>query len=287
MKNFSFLNEFEFKANCEAASRYLKDFLPEKIEGIIELGSGFGRAFDGLKKDLTIKYDKIPFFPKASAPSHRSQLSLVHINSKPYVILEGRFHLYENYGVWEVIFPIVVLSRFRPNIAYLTNASGGINSNLKVGEVVILKDHINFTGYNPLIGLSDIYFGERFVDMSDSYNKKLRTLAKSESVNVLGYEPKEVVYVGVLGPSFETPAELYAMRTMGADIVGMSTVMEVIALNALNIKTLCFSLISNIANPDHPLKVSAEEVIDIVSNNSDKLRDLVVDLAGKVDATKI
>ncbi len=287
MKNFSFLNEFEFKANCEAASRYLKDFLPEKIEGIIELGSGFGRAFDGLKKDMIIKYDKIPFFPKASAPSHRSQLSLVHINSKPYVILEGRFHLYENYGVWEVIFPIVVLSRFKPNIAYLTNASGGINSNLKVGEVVILKDHINFTGYNPLIGLSDIYFGERFVDMSDPYNKKLRTLAKSESVNVLGYEPKEVVYVGVLGPSFETPAELYAMRTMGADIVGMSTVMEVIALNALKIKTLCFSLISNIASPDNPLKVSAEEVIDIVSNNSDKLRDLVVDLAGKVDATKI
>ncbi|MEO1784012.1 purine-nucleoside phosphorylase [Thermodesulfobium sp. 4217-1] len=287
MKNFSFLNEFEFKANCEAASRYLKDFLPEKIEGIIELGSGFGRAFDELKKDMIIKYDKIPFFPKASAPSHRSQLSLVYINSKPYVILEGRFHLYENYGVWEVIFPIVVLSRFRPNIAYLTNASGGINSNLKVGEVVILKDHINFTGYNPLIGLSDIYFGERFVDMSDPYNKKLRTLAKSESVNVLGYEPKEVVYVGVLGPSFETPAELYAMRTMGADIVGMSTVMEVIALNALKIKTLCFSLISNIASPDNPLKVSAEEVIDIVSNNSDKLRDLVVDLAGKVDATKI
>jgi purine-nucleoside phosphorylase len=287
MKNFSFLNEFEFKANCESASRYLKDFLPENIEGIIELGSGFGRAFDELKKDMIIKYDKIPFFPKASAPSHRSQLSLVYINSKPYVILEGRFHLYENYGVWEVIFPIVVLSRFRPNIAYLTNASGGINNNLKVGEVVILKDHINFTGFNPLIGLSDTYFGERFVDMSDAYNKKLRTLAKSESVNVLGYEPKEVVYVGVLGPSFETPAELYAVRTMGADIVGMSTVMEVIALNALKIKTLCLSLISNIASPDNPLKVSADEVIDIVSHNSDKLRDLVVDLAGKVDATKI
>ncbi|WP_448589757.1 purine-nucleoside phosphorylase [Thermodesulfobium sp.] len=287
MKGCSFLNEFEFKANCEAASRYLRDFLPEKIEGIIELGSGFGKAFDKLEKELIIKYDKIPFFPKASAPSHRSQLSLVFINSKPYVILEGRFHLYENYGVWEVIFPIVVLSRFKPNIAYLTNASGGINSSLNIGEVVIVKDHINFTGYNPLIGLADIYFGERFVDMSDAYNKKLRALAKAESVSILGYEPKEVVYVGVLGPSFETPAELNAMRTLGADIVGMSTVMEVIALNALKIKTICFSLISNIANPDNPVKVSAQEVVDVVSNNSDKLRDLIVDLASKVDATKI
>src|ERR1700728_3712658 len=225
------------------------------------LGSGLGPFADSLTDPTRIPYAEIPAFPRSTAIGHAGQLVLGHSNSIPVAVMQGRVHLYEGYSPQQVAFPMRVFGRMGIRAVILTNAAGGINLNYQQGALVVIRDHINLQGSNSLVGPNDDRFGVRFPDMTHAYAKEYRAMAREEAAK-LGMALHEGVYAALLGPSYETPAEINYLRTIGAVLVGMSTACEVIAARHMGIKVLAISCVTNMAAGivDQPL--SHQEVME-------------------------
>jgi purine-nucleoside phosphorylase len=225
------------------------------------LGSGLGGFAGSLEESARLPYADIPAFPRSTAIGHAGQLVIGKAASVPVAVMQGRVHLYEGYSPQEVAFPMRVFGRMGIRAVILTNAAGGINLNYQQGALVLISDHINLQGTNPLVGPNDERFGVRFPDMTYAHTKLYRELARQEGAK-LALTLHEGVYAAMLGPSYETPVEIKFLRTIGADLVGMSTVFEAIAARHMGIKVLAISCVTNMAAGilDQPL--SQEEVIE-------------------------
>jgi purine-nucleoside phosphorylase len=225
------------------------------------LGSGLGSFADSLSEATRIPFHEIPSFSRSTAIGHAGQMMIGKEGAVPVAVMQGRVHLYEGYSAQQVAFPMRVFGRMGIRAVILTNAAGGINLTYKQGALVVLSDHINLQGTNPLAGSNDDRFGVRFPDMTHAYDKSYRAMARAEA-RTLGMTLHEGVYAALLGPSYETPAEIRYLRTIGADLVGMSTAFEVIAARHMGIKVLAISCVTNMAAGilDQPL--SHEEVME-------------------------
>lgn len=213
------------------------------LVGVV-LGSGLGAFVDGIENKTIIPYNEIPHFKKTTVAGHDGKLILGSIKGVDVVVLQGRFHFYEGHALEEVVFPVKLLAHLGIEMLVLTNAAGGINLSYKPGDLVIIEDHINLTGHNPLVGPNDESEGPRFPDMSHAYHPGLVSILE-ESSRELGVKTQKGVYVGVLGPTYETPAEIRMFRIMGGDVVGMSTVPEAIVANHLGLKVCGVSCVTN------------------------------------------
>ena len=227
----------------------------------VVLGSGLGAFADQIADAVAIPFAEIPYFPKSTVPGHSGKLVIGWLDGVPVAVMQGRVHAYEGYSSQEVTFPVRVLGLLGVKTLVVTNASGGIRPGLKQGELVLLSDHINFTGLNPVAGQNDERYGQRFFDMTEAYSKRLRRLAVSAAEG-LGFTLDECVYLCVLGPSFETPAEIRAFHAIGADLVGMSTVQEVIVARHMGIEVLGISCVTNLAAGIQAEPLSHEEVME-------------------------
>jgi len=246
---------------AESAAKFVlgKTKLRPRI-GLV-LGSGLGAFANEIAGAARIDYKNIPHFPRSTAIGHAGRMVIGKVADVPVAIMQGRVHFYEGYSQREVIFPMRVMARMGIRAALLTNAAGGINTNFKQGCLVVLRDHINLQGTNPLIGPNDVHFGERFPDMTQVYWKPYQAAALQEGKR-LGIEIAEGVYAALTGPSYETPAEIRYLRTIGADLVGMSTVPEVIAAAHLGIRVLGISCVTNMAAGILDQPITTEEVIE-------------------------
>jgi purine-nucleoside phosphorylase len=227
----------------------------------IVLGSGLGGFAGQIEDPVALAYSDIPHFPHSTAPGHSGRLLIGTLQGTPIAVMQGRVHGYEGYGPGQITFPVRVLARFGIRTLILTNASGGIRTSLHEGQLVLISDHINFTGQNPATGPNDERLGVRFFDMGDAYSRRLRALAHS-AAKAEGLTLEEGVYVSVPGPSYETPAEIRAFRTLGADMVGMSTVLETIAARHMGVEILGISCVTNMAAGIKDQMLTAEEVLD-------------------------
>ncbi len=246
---------------ADSAAQFLlsRTMLRPKI-GLI-LGSGLGAFADSLSDFARVPYSQIPTFPQSTAIGHAGQMVIGNVGSIPVAAMQGRVHLYEGYSAQDVAFPIRVFGRMGVRAVILTNAAGGINLKYQQGALVLIKDHINLQGQNPLVGPNEDRFGVRFPDMTYAYSKRFAKVAQEEAGN-LGWKLDDGVYAALLGPSYETPAEIRYLRTIGADLVGMSTIAEVIAARQMNIEVLAISCVTNMASGilDQPL--SHQEVME-------------------------
>jgi purine-nucleoside phosphorylase len=225
------------------------------------LGSGLGGFADSLSDATRIPFAEIPAFPRSTAIGHAGQMVIGRAGTVAVAVMQGRVHLYEGYSAQEASFPVRVFGRMGIRAVVFTNAAGGINLRYQQGALVLMSDHINLQGTNPLVGPNDDRFGVRFPDMTHAYDKSYRELAREEA-RKLGMTLHEGVYAALLGPSYETPAEIRYLRTIGADLVGMSTALEVIVARQMGIKVLAISCVTNMAAGilDQPL--SHQEVME-------------------------
>jgi purine-nucleoside phosphorylase len=246
---------------AESAATYLlsQTILRPKI-GLV-LGSGLGAFADQLADGTRIPYAQIPSFPRSTAVGHAGQMVIGRAGEVTVAAMQGRVHLYEGYSPKEVAFPVRVFGCMGIRAAVLTNAAGGINLEYKQGALVVVRDHINLQGHNPLAGPNDDRLGPRFPDMTQAYWKPYRGLALGEARR-LGINVYDGVYAALLGPSYETPAEIRYLRTIGADLVGMSTVAEVIAAVHIGIKVLAISCVTNMAAGILDKPINHEEVLE-------------------------
>ena len=210
------------------------------------LGSGLGGFADSLSDATRVPYAEIPSFPQSTAIGHAGRMVIGRAGDVPVAAMQGRVHLYEGYSPQEVTFPIRVFGRMGIRAVILTNAAGGINLSYKQGALVVIRDHINLQGVNPLVGANDDRFGVRFPDMTRAYCREYRQIAREEAAK-LNIPQHEGIYAGLVGPSYETPAEIEYLRRVGADLVGMSTVAEVIAARHMEMKVLAISCVTNMA----------------------------------------
>jgi purine-nucleoside phosphorylase len=224
------------------------------------LGSGLGGFADELSDASRIPYASIPSFPRSTAIGHAGQMVIGKVGNIAVAAMQGRVHLYEGYAPSEVVFPTRVLGRMGIRALIPTNAAGGINLEYKQGALVVITDHINLQGQNPLVGPNDDRFGPRFPDMTQAYSKAYRDIAL-RAARRLGKTVYQGVYAGLLGPNYETPAEIRYLRTIGADLVGMSTVPEVIAARHMGLKVLAISCVTNMAAGISDEVLSHEDVL--------------------------
>lgn len=247
----------------------------------IVLGSGLGSFAAQVEQPTATSYAEIPHFPQSTVPGHGGRLLVGAISGVPVAVMQGRVHAYEGYTSDEVTFPIRVLARLGVKTLVLTNAAGGINAAFRQGQLVLISDHINLSGRNPIAGPSDERFGPRFFDMSEAYSARLRALAK-DAAEEMDLDLEEGVYVSVLGPSFETPAEIRAFRTMGADLVGMSTVQETIVARQMGIEVLGISCVTNLAAGIQGTPLSHEEVLETGRAVEARLAELLTRLTARL-----
>lgn len=229
----------------------------------VVLGSGLGGFVEELAACVEVPYEEIPGWPPATAVGHAGKLALGSLGNLPVAVMAGRAHLYEGCSPAEVVFGVRVLGRFGVRSLVVTNAAGGIHPSFERGRLALISDHINLQGANPLAGPNDDSLGPRFPDMSEAYSSEYRAIAREEA-RQLGIELPEGVYAAVLGPAYETPAEVRFLRTIGADLVGMSTVAEVIAANHMGLRVLAISCVANkaVGLGDRTHKITHEEVLE-------------------------
>jgi purine-nucleoside phosphorylase len=249
----------------EQAKRYIQSLTAVKPGVGIVLGSGLGEFANSLGNAIRVPYSEIPDMPASTAAGHAGELVIGSVQqdssrSADIAVMSGRFHLYEGYSPRQVTSGIRLLHELGVKTLVLTNAAGGINSAYGEGALVLISDHINLQGVNPLVGANDDRIGPRFPDMTEAYSLELRRMAH-ETARELGIKLHEGVYGGVLGPSYETPAEIHFLRTIGADLVGMSTVAEAIAANHMGMRVLGISCVSNLAAGLSGHKLMHEEVL--------------------------
>ena len=251
------------------------------VDVAIILGSGLGCFCDNLE-GIRIKYSEIPHFGSSDVKGHKGELLFCEIEGKSAVIMQGRFHYYEGNSLAVATYPIKIFKKLGAKTLFITNAAGATHKGLNVGDIMLMNDHINFMGSNPLIGKNDESLGERFPDMSNCYTKKLQDLAKN-CAKELEIDLKEGVYLATTGPSYETAAEIRAFKILGADVVGMSSVPEAIVSNYLKMETIGFSTVTNYATGVSENKLNHQEVIDIGKITGEKLSKLIKSIISKLN----
>ncbi|MBQ8090414.1 MAG: purine-nucleoside phosphorylase [Pyramidobacter sp.] len=264
----------EYSACVAAAFAAVKARVPFVPQVAIILGSGLSELAEAVNDPVIIPYGEIPGWKASTAPGHIGRLLCGTIGGVPVVVMQGRLHCYEGYTPWETTLPVRVFGLWGVKTLIVTNASGGVNWDYSAGDVALITDHINLTGLNPLTGPNNTEWGPRFPDMSEAYSKRLLSIAK-EAAAALQLPVHESVYIGMAGPSYETPAEIRMARALGADIVGMSTVHEVIAANHMGMEVCGISCVSNQAAGMNGGKLSHQEVLDQMSRSSEKVAYLI------------
>ncbi|MCL6575745.1 purine-nucleoside phosphorylase [Kyrpidia sp.] len=264
----------------EVAER-LEQGLAEKPRVAVILGSGLGGVADRLEAKRVVPYEEIPEFPVSTVVGHAGRLVFGRLGGVPTAVMQGRFHLYEGYTPEQVAFPVRVLRTLGAEILIVTNASGGVNIGFRPGDLMLIRDHLNLTGKNPLVGPNDDELGPRFPDMSAAYDRELLGLARQVG-REFNLPLQEGVYAGLLGPTFETPAEIRMLRVLGADAVGMSTVTEVIAARHVGMRVLGISCITNMAAGilDQPL--SHEEVLETGRRIGAQFSGLITEIVSRL-----
>lgn len=264
----------DLESKIEESAEYLLSIADGPPEVGLILGSGLGELAGEIEDPSMAGYEEIPGFKASTVEGHEGRLVFGTLAGKSVCIMQGRFHYYEGHAMRELVFPVRAMSGLGIDTLIVTNASGGIDTSLEVGDLVVLEDHINLMGDNPLIGENDDAVGPRFVDMTYAYDPDLRQLAHRQAREV-GLELESGVYAANPGPSYETPAEIEMLRTLGADLVGMSTVPEVIAANHCGMDVLGLSCVTNMAAGviDQPL--DHDEVIETTERVKDDFKSVV------------
>ena len=256
------------------AAAFLRPRLDRVPETAIILGSGLGAFGDRLKQAVTLRYEDIPHWPASRVVGHAGRLVSGKANGRPVLVLSGRAHFYEGHDLGTVTFATRVLGRLGVKTLIVTNAAGGINLRFEQGALMLIDDHINLLGPNPLIGPNDDRFGRRFPDMSEVYSKRLRAIA-AEAAAAAGQPLEHGVYIAVTGPSYETPAEIRAFRVLGADAVGMSTVPEVIVARHCGLRVAAVSAITNLAEGMGGEELSHEQTLRVAKEGAERLGPLI------------
>jgi purine-nucleoside phosphorylase len=272
------------------AAAFLKSRIgsPDPAIGIV-LGSGLGAVADAVTNPVFIPYAEIPHFPQSTVVGHSGRIVAGLINNIPTIVMQGRVHFYEGYSPAQVTFPMRVLGALGLRAVVLTNAAGGIQQGYSIGQLIALADHINFMGFNPLNGPNEPRFafrpnsGLRFFDMTEAYSARLRALAQ-QAADEEGFALNEGVYLAVPGPSFETPAEIRAFRTLGATLVGMSTVPETIVARHMGLEVLGISCVTNLASGLSDTPLSHEEVFEAGRQVEHRLASLFERLIPRIAA---
>ena len=267
---------------AEQAAKFILGRTAFRPRIALVLGSGLGGFADELENAVRIPYGDIPFFPRSTAVGHAGTLVIGTVSDITVAAMQGRVHLYEGYSPQQVTFPIRMFGRMGVQSVVLTNAAGGINPSYGRGALVVIRDHINLQGQNPLLGANEDRFGPRFPDMTDAYNAELRKYALEEAER-LGDGIHEGIYAAMLGPSYETPAEIRFLRTIGADLVGMSTVPEVIVARHMGIEVLAISCVTNMAAGMSGEKINHEEVMETGERVRGKFLALLRAVLPKID----
>lgn len=275
------MTTLEYPKKVEEARQFLSNLLGiSPVVGII-LGTGLGGLAERIEKYKSIPYSDIPHFPRSTVESHAGQLTVGHLGGKAVLAFRGRFHFYEGYSLEEVTFPVRVLAALGVKTLILSNAAGGLNPLFRPGDLMIIRDHINLMGVNPLRGPNVDEWGPRFPDMSTPYDQELSEKAQRIAL-AAGLAVQNGVYVAVPGPSLETPAETRFLRMIGADAVGMSTVPEVIAANHAGLRVFAVSVIANLNLPDTMQPIYLEDVIATANRAEPNLVLLVSKLVQEI-----
>ena len=269
------------RKEVEEAAAFIRSRLAALPEIALILGTGLGEIAEPINDITIIPYEEIPNFPSSTAPSHRGQLFCGHWGARSVMIMQGRFHLYEGYTAKQVSFPIRVMAALGVKTLILCSASGGLNPQFKAGDLMLVTDHINLTGQNPLVGPNVDESGPRFPDMVEPYSQKFRALAIDAALSER-IPLHRGVYVGVLGPSLETAAETRFLRAIGADAVGMSMVMEDITAVHAGMSVLGISVITNVNLPDHYMPASVEDIVATAMETGPKLMRLLSTIIAEI-----
>jgi len=271
-------NLYEKAQDCARAIRKRTKLKPRI--GII-LGTGLGGLAREIEVDAAISYEDLPDFPLSTVESHSGRLLIGELGGKPVVAMEGRFHLYEGYSPVQVTFGVRVMERLGIKTLFVSNAAGGLDHRYTKGDLMIIEDHINLMPSNPLIGKNDERFGPRFPDMSEPYSRRLAQAAQELALE-LKIPVQRGVYVSVAGPNLETRAEYRMLRAMGANVVGMSTVPEVIVARHMSIEVFAVSVVTDMCLPDALAEATVEEIIAVASKAEPNLTRLLVELISRI-----
>ena len=262
---------------AEHAARFLRSRSDVEVRTALVLGSGLGAFADQLEDAEAVPYGEIPGFARPTVEGHAGRLVLGHVGGTGVAVMQGRFHFYEGYTLEEVTFPIRVLGLLGAKSLVLTNAAGGLNNSYEQGALVLISDHLNLMGTNPLLGRNDSRFGPRFPDMTEVYDREYQEAAISEA-REMGLELRRGTYAALTGPSYETPAEIRMLRLLGADAVGMSTVPEALVARHMGLRVLGLSCITNMAAGVLDKPINHEEVIE----TGERVRETFAELLRRV-----
>ncbi|UOE96127.1 purine-nucleoside phosphorylase [Alkalihalobacillus sp. LMS39] len=261
-------------------------FIKNKITGTpkigLILGSGLGELADEIENAVKIPYEEIPNFPVSTVEGHAGQLVLGQLKGKQVVAMQGRFHYYEGYTMQEVTFPVRVMKQLGVELLVVTNACGGMNKSFAPGDLMLIEDHINMTGANPLIGPNHEKLGPRFPDMSQAYTVSMRTFVE-KTAKKMDIKLQKGVYAGITGPTYMTAAELIMLRNIGGDVVGMSTVPEVIVASHSNMKVIGLSCITDMAIGEELEGITHEEVVAVANKTKPTFIKLVKEIVATVE----
>lgn len=271
----------EIEKNIQSVCALLKDRIPADTRIGIVLGTGLGGLADRLQNHSSISYQELPSFPHSTVESHQGKLIWGRLAGKNVLVLQGRSHLYEGYSAQEIGFPIRVLAALGIKTLIISNAAGGLNPDFQAGDIMLISDHINHTGENPLVGPFLETWGDRFPDMSQVYDRRLRVLAE-EWAERQKFPLRRGVYVGLKGPSLETPSETRFLISIGAQAVGMSTIMEVITAVQSGMRILGLSVITNVNRPDSMEPSSFESIVETAQKTEPKLMALIEGVLSKI-----
>ncbi|WP_300667833.1 purine-nucleoside phosphorylase [Desulfoluna sp.] len=265
----------------ERAVSYIRSFWPHEPGVLIMAGTGLSDCAGFVSEETSLLYREIPGFPASTVESHKGCLLCGKASGTAVMVMQGRFHLYEGYSPWEVTFPVRVARALGAETLIVTNAAGGLNPSFKEGSLMVIRDHLNLTGENPLVGSNNDAWGLRFPSMIHAYSPPLADMALAEA-NRMNIPVCDGVYAGLKGPSLETPAEMRWLKTIGADCVGFSTVMETLAATHAGMHTLGLSLITNINDPDNPEEATVEKVLAVAERARPGLEGVLEGVMGRI-----
>lgn len=271
----------QFRSNRQEALDFLQSKTGFKPDYVIILGTGLGRLAAQIEVEGSVSYAEIPHFPLSTVESHAGRLLFGRLGGKKVVAMQGRFHYYEGYTMQQIVFPLRVLFALGAHTLLVSNAAGGMNPAYKRGEVMLITDHINLLGDNPLIGPNDNELGPRFPDMSEPYTRSLAETAEAAALE-LGIKMHQGVYVAVTGPNLETRAEYRFLRAIGADVVGMSTVPEVIAAVHMGMRVMGMSVITDECFPDSLKPVEMKEILEAADIAEPKMTKIITRVLEKL-----
>lgn len=265
----------EFRQKREEALTYIREQTDLEPDYLLILGTGLGNLADEIDLELSISYADIPHFPVSTVESHEGRLLFGHLTGKLVVAMQGRFHYYEGYSMQQIAFPVRVLKELGADTMMVSNACGGMNPNYRRGDIMLIRDHINMFGDNPLIGPNDDELGPRFPDMSEPYTERLRELAENVALDE-GIQMHQGVYLALSGPMLETRSEYRFLRLIGADVVGMSTIPEVIAAVHMGMDVMGISVITDECFPDALEPVNIEDVLEAAGMAEPKMTRVIM-----------